>query len=43
MVSQKDFKLAAQYLATIRQLIVTNLWLGLITIIVAIAGRYIVI
>ena len=42
-VSQKDFKLAAQYLATIRQLIVTNLWLGLITIIVATAGRYIVI
>jgi len=40
-VSKNDFKSAAQCLATVRQLIHLNLWLGLITIIVATAGRLI--
>jgi uncharacterized membrane protein len=40
-VSQKDFKLAGKNLAIIRQMILINLWLGMITIIVAIVGRYI--
>jgi uncharacterized membrane protein len=40
-VHQEDFKQAGQNLARIRQIIGTNLWLGLITIIVATAGRYI--
>ncbi len=42
-ISKKDFKSAGGYLATIRQIIVTNLWLGIITIVVATAGRYILI
>ncbi|MDM8563004.1 hypothetical protein QUF54_06600 [Candidatus Marithioploca araucensis] len=42
-ISQKDFKSAGGYLATIRKIIVTNLWLGMITIVVATAGRYILI
>ncbi|HDN26203.1 MAG TPA: hypothetical protein ENG03_03740 [Thioploca sp.] len=38
-VAQGEFKQAGKHLATIRQLIHTNLWLGLITIIVATGGR----
>jgi uncharacterized membrane protein len=40
-VTENDIKAAANYLAIIRQLIHLNLWLGLITIIVAAAGRFI--
>ncbi|RKZ93698.1 MAG: hypothetical protein DRR19_00315 [Candidatus Parabeggiatoa sp. nov. 1] len=40
-VQERDFKQAGQHLARIRQTINTNLWLGLITIVVATAGRYI--
>jgi len=39
-LTHDDFKQAGQNLARIRQIINTNLWLGLITIIVATAGRY---
>jgi len=38
-IAEGTFPEAGKYLATIRQLIVVNLWLGLITIIVAGAGR----
>ncbi|MDM8559138.1 CopD family protein [Candidatus Parabeggiatoa sp. HSG14] len=39
-IAQKNFKQAGKNLVSIRQLIYTNLWLGIITIIVGTAGRY---
>jgi len=39
-LAAKNFQKAGQYLATIRQLIAINLLLGLLTIIVATAGRF---
>lgn len=39
-VTQKDFATAATHLETMRRLITTNLHLGLVTVIIATAGKY---